>query len=77
MLLINLISSLSSNGIFTINFWRTADSLVNELENASEVQQRIIIDDIEKLEEFSLNNKKIEILLFYKTQRWKNITKKI
>ena len=47
-------------------FEELADSLVNELENASEVQQRIIIDDIEKLEEFSLNNKKIEFFCFIK-----------
>lgn len=47
-------------------FEELADSLVSELESASEVQQQIILDDIEKLEEFSLNNKKIEFFCFIK-----------
>lgn len=47
-------------------FAELSDSLIRELENATEVQQQIILDDIEKLEEFSLNNKKIEFFCFIK-----------
>lgn len=47
-------------------FTELGDSLLKELENASKVRQGIILDDYEKLEEFSLNNKKIEFFCFIK-----------
>lgn len=52
-----------------------ADSLAKEIETSSEAQQQIIIDDIEKLEEFSLNNKKVEFFAFIKHKNPRTIKK--
>lgn len=48
------------------SFEELSNSLAGELEECTEIQQSIIIDDIEKLEEFSNNNKKVEFFLFIK-----------
>ena len=50
------------------SFEELANSLEKELEECTEIQQSIILDDIEKLEEFSLNNKKVEFFLFVKNK---------
>lgn len=61
------------------SFEELSNSLTKELDDCSPIQQAIIIDDIEKLEEFSSNNKKVEFFLFIKhknpriLQKWYSV----
>lgn len=61
------------------SFEELSNSLQKELDECSPIQRAILIDDIEKLEEFSLNNKKVEFFLFIKhknqriLQKWYSV----
>lgn len=61
------------------SFEELSNSLRKELEDCSPIQNAVIIDDIEKLEEFSSNNKKVEFFLFIKhknpriLQKWYSV----
>lgn len=57
------------------SFEELSNSLEKELEQSTEIQQAIIIDDIEKLEEFSLNNKKVEFFLLIKHKNPRELQK--
>ena len=48
------------------SFEELSNSLQKEIEESGPIQRAIIIDDIEKLEEFSSNNKKVEFFFFIK-----------
>lgn len=61
------------------SFEELSNSLTKELDDCTDIQKAIIFDDIEKLEEFSYNNKKVEFFLFIKNknprilQKWYSI----
>ena len=61
------------------SFEELSNSLEKELDECSMIQRAIIIDDIEKLDKFSSNNKKVEFFLFIKhrnprmLQKWYSI----
>lgn len=61
------------------SFEELSNSLAKELDDCSSIQRAIIIDDIEKLEEFSSQNKKVEFFFFIKhknpriLQKWHSI----
>ena len=58
------------------SFEELSNALEKELEETTEIQQTIIIDDIEKLEEFSLNNKKVEFFLMIKHKNQRILQKR-
>ena len=58
------------------SFEELSNALEKELEETTEIQQTIIIDDIEKLEEFSLNNKKVEFFLMIKHKNQRTLQKR-
>ena len=57
------------------SFEELTASLENELNECSDIQKAIIIDDIEKLEQFSLQNKKVEFFLMIKSKNIRTLQK--
>lgn len=57
------------------SFEELSNSLKNEIQESTDIQQAIILDDIEKLEQFSLNNKKVEFFLFIKEKDQRKLQK--
>lgn len=58
------------------SFEDISHALASELDNATDIQTRIILDDIDKMEEFTMNNKKVEFFFLVKSKNERIMNKK-
>lgn len=58
------------------SFNELKNTLLRNFDNFNEIQQSIVLDDVEKLEEFSINNKKVEFFAFVKGKNEREVIRK-
>lgn len=63
--------------VYTPSTFETMENnLIAELDNANEQQKTIILDDLDKIEEFTQDNKKVEFFVLIKDKNMKDLTRK-